>query len=175
MPARARRTRTATVAFVLGGGGHMGASEVGMLRALLERGIRPDLVLGASVGALNGAAVAADPSTTAVDLLEDIWANLGQDPVFDRLPFAGAANLVRTRTSLSSNRQIRELIARLPVDRIDQLQVPFQCVAASIERAAEHWFTSGPLEEAILASCAVPGLLPAVEIDGEHFIDGGIV
>ena len=153
----------------------MGASEVGMLRALLERDITPSLVLGTSVGALNGAAVAADPSPAAVDLLEDIWSSLGQDPVFDRLPFAGAANLVRTRTALSSNRQIRELIARLPVERIEELAVPFQCVAASIERAAEHWFTSGPLTDAILASCAVPGLLPSVEIDGEHFIDGGIV
>jgi len=164
------------VAFVLGGGGHMGAHEVGMLGALLERGVVPDLVVGTSVGALNGAAVAADPSTDTVDRLERAWVNLGQDPVFDRSPFAGAANLVRTRTHLYSNRPLRDLIDRaLPAKDFADLKVPFQCVAACIERAAEHWFTQGPLAEAILASAAVPGLLPAVEIGGEHFIDGGIV
>jgi NTE family protein len=55
------------------------------------------------------------------------------------------------------------------------LAVRFQCCAASIERAAEHWFTAGPLVEAVLASCAVPGLLPPVQVDGEHYVDGGIV
>ena len=164
------------MAFVLGGGGHMGAHEVGMLGALLERGVVPDLVVGTSVGTLNGAAVAADPSTDTVDRLERAWVNLGQDPVFDRSPFAGAANLVRTRTHLYSNRPLRDLIDRaLPAKDFADLKVPFQCVAACIERAAEHWFTQGPLAEAILASAAVPGLLPAVEIGGEHFIDGGIV
>ena len=53
--------------------------------------------------------------------------------------------------------------------------MPFQCVAASIERATAHWFSTGPLADAVLASCAVPGLLPPVEIDGEHFLDGGLV
>src|SRR3954466_6029673 len=111
-PAAGRpRTRKPKVAFVLGGGGHMGAHEVGMLRALLERGLKPDLVVGASVGALNGAAVAWDPSTEMVDRLERVWVGLGRDPVFDRLPFAGAANLVRSRTHLHSNRPLRDLIA----------------------------------------------------------------
>jgi len=154
----------------------MGTSEVGMLRALLERGVVPHLVLGTSVGALNGAAVAADPTPAAADLLEQVWNGLGQDPVFDRSPFAGAANLVRTRTHLHSNRPLRLLIERmLAAKTFADLRVPFQCVAACIERAAEHWFAEGPLTEAILASCAVPGLLPAVEIGGEHFVDGGIV
>jgi NTE family protein len=68
------------------------------------------------------------------------------------------------------------LIERLlPVQRFEDLKVPFQCVAASIERAAEHWFSEGPLVEAILASAALPGVLPVVEVDGEHFMDGGIV
>jgi NTE family protein len=61
------------------------------------------------------------------------------------------------------------------VTRIEELTLPFQCVAASIERAAEQWFTEGPLIDVLLASCAVPGILPPIAIDGEHFIDGGIV
>jgi NTE family protein len=61
------------------------------------------------------------------------------------------------------------------VQRVEDLEIPFQCVAASIERAAEHWFESGVLADVVLASCAVPGILPPVRIGDEHFIDGGIV
>ena len=164
------------VAFVLGGGGHLGAYEVGMLRALVEHGIVPDLVVGTSVGAFNGAAVAASPSLEAVDRLEEAWTRLDNSDVFSGSVFSGAANLVRTRTSVHSNEPLRKMLEELlPAKDFADLEVPFQCVAASIERAAEHWFSEGPLIEAILASSAVPGILPAVEIDGEHFIDGGIV
>lgn len=164
------------IAFVLGGGGRLGACEVGMLRALFERGIVPDLIVGTSIGALNGAAVAVAPTISTVDRLEGIWTTLDKSEVFSGKVLSGAANLVRTRTALQSNRPLRSLIERLlPATDFADLNVPFQCVAASIERAAEHWFSEGPLVDAILASCAVPGILPAVEIDDEHFIDGGVV
>ncbi|WP_368857768.1 patatin-like phospholipase family protein [Nonomuraea sp. MG754425] len=71
---------------------------------------------------------------------------------------------------------LREVLsATVKASRIEELAVPFQCVAASIERAAAHWFDGGPLVDAVLASCAVPGLLPPVVIGGEHFYDGGLV
>lgn len=163
------------MAFVLGGGGHLGAYEVGMLRALLERGILPDLVVGTSVGALNGAAVAAEPTQETVDRLQAVWPRLGKEGVFDSR-FGGAGTLLLKGTHLHSNEPLRRLIDRLlPVKTFEELAVPFQCVAASIERAAEHWFSEGPLADAILASAAVPGLLPPVRIGGEHFVDGGIV
>jgi NTE family protein len=147
-----------------------------MLRALLERDIRPNLVVGTSVGAINGVAVAAAPSTEALDRLQSIWRNLEKEQAFSGSLLAGAANLIRTRTHLHSNLPLRRLLERtLPVHRFEDLEVPFQCVAASIERAAEHWFTSGPLVDAILASAAVPGVLPPVAIGGEHFMDGGLV
>lgn len=164
------------MAFVLGGGGPLGAHEVGMLRALLEDGILPDLVVGTSVGALNGAAVAADPTLQSIDRLESVWLQLTRDDVFGGSVFSGAAQLMRSRTHLHSNVSLRRLIGRsLPVETFEELAIPFQCVAASIERAAEHWFSEGPLVEAILASSAVPGILPVVELGGEHFIDGGVV
>jgi NTE family protein len=84
--------------------------------------------------------------------------------------------LARSGTHLESFEKMRErLVEVLPAERIEDLATPFQCVAASIEKAAEHWFESGPLAEVILASCAVPGILPPVRIGDEHFIDGGIV
>ncbi|MFN2388835.1 MAG: patatin-like phospholipase family protein [Actinomycetota bacterium] len=146
-----------------------------MLRALLEAGIVPDLVLGTSIGAMNGAAVAADPRVATVDRLEAVWTRLDETKVFSGSAFSGAANLVRTRTSIHPNQPLRKLVEELLPPTFADLQVPFQCVAACIERAAEHWFTKGRLADAILASCAVPGILPAVALDGEHFIDGGVV
>jgi NTE family protein len=163
-------------AFVLGGGGQLGACEVGMLRSLFEAGITPDLILGTSVGAINGAVIAADPGIAAVDRLEKLWVGLGAAGVFDDSLLTRLGTAVRTRTHLHSNAGLRRrLEADLPVALIEQLAVPFQCVAASIERAAEHWFSTGPIADAVLASCAVPGLLPPVDVDGEHYLDGGLV
>jgi NTE family protein len=164
------------VAFVLGGGGHAGAAEVGMLHALLDRDVRPDLVVGTSVGALHGALVAAEPTTASVEKLEDAWKELAELGVLGRSWLTDAVSLLRSRTHVRSNTPLRRLAERmLGVTTFEELVVPFQCVAASIERFSEHWFSEGPLVDAILASAAVPGILPPVEIGGEHFIDGGIV
>ncbi|WP_347056957.1 patatin-like phospholipase family protein [Blastococcus sp. HT6-30] len=163
-------------AFVLGGGGVLGAAEVGMLRALVERGIRPDLVVGTSVGAINGALVAADPTPAGVDRLRGVWTDLTSRGVFAGSMLSRVGTLVRTRTHVHPREPLRDLLTEyLPVRTFGELPVPFQCVAASIERAAEHWFTDGALVDAVLASCAVPGLLPPVALDGEHFLDGGLV
>lgn len=164
------------VAFVLGGGGVLGASEVGMLRALFEAGVRPDLVCGTSVGAINGALVAADPGPAAVERLVELWQQLVSGDVFSGSLLVRTATLVRTRTHLHQPEPLRELLDQhLGGRRIEDLAVPFQCVAASIERATEHWFTTGPLVAAVRASCAVPGLFAPVQLGGEHFLDGGLV
>ena len=164
------------VAFVLGGGGGpLGAHEVGMLQALAERGIVPDLVLGTSIGAVNGAAIAADPSPAGVARLIETWTAIERSDVFDGSVLGRLATLARTRTHLHDSAPLRTLLAGALPARIEELAVPFQCVAASIERACEHWFTRGPLVDAVVASASVPGLLAPAEIDGEHFIDGGIV
>jgi NTE family protein len=147
-----------------------------MLHALLDRRVRPDLIVGTSVGALHGAMVAVDPSPSAAAKLEHAWTELSQLGVLGRSWLTDAVGLVRSRTHVRSNEPLRRLAERmLGVGTFEELAVPFQCVAASIERFSEHWFTKGPLVDAILASAAVPGILPPVEIDGEHFIDGGIV
>ncbi len=166
-----------TTAFVLGGGGVLGAVEVGMLRALLERGIVPDLVLGTSVGALNGAMVARQPEIAVIDRLTELWAATaqGRDVYGDR-PLRTVRRAVSTGTHIYSSGPLRHRLEEEFGDtRFEDLPVQFGVCAASIERAAEHWFTSGPIVPAILASAAVPGLLPPAEIDGEHFLDGGLV
>jgi NTE family protein len=164
------------VAFVLGGGGPLGAHEVGMLRALAERGVRPDIILGTSVGAINGALFAGDPTPAGVERLAELWREANLTDWSPGAVLRRAMTLARTGTHLQSLREMRNrLTAVLPVERVEELSTPFQCVAASIERAAEHWFDRGPLADVVLASRAVPGILPPVRIDGEHFIDGGIV
>jgi NTE family protein len=167
----------AGTAFVLGGGGGpFGAHEVGMLQALAERGVVPDVVLGTSVGAINGVAVAAEPGTGGTERLAGLWTELDRGEVFAGSILGRVATLARTRTHLHDGEPLRALLREaLPVSRIEDLPVRFQCVAASIEGAREHWFEDGPVVDAVLASAAVPGLLPPVEIGGEHFIDGGIV
>ncbi len=168
-------TSASRPAIVLGGGGIFGATQVGMLRALLEADIRPGLVVGTSVGAINGAAIAADPSMAGVENLAGLWASLVEAGMFAENVLARASTLARYRTHLYSPTPLRKLLnAHLP-DTFAELAVTFQCVAASIERARAHWFSSGSLTEAVMASAAVPGLLPPVVIDGEHFLDGGLV
>jgi NTE family protein len=164
------------VAFVLGGGGVLGAVEVGMLRALFRARIRPDLVIGTSIGAVNGALVAADPVEAVTDRLVRLWASPEASEVYGD-SVARQLRRFAARTHLHSPRPLRRLLERELGEgaTFADLKVPFQCCAASIERAAEHWFASGPVVDAVLASAAVPGLLPPAEIHGEHFVDGGIV
>jgi NTE family protein len=163
-------------AFVLGGGGMLGAAEVGMLRALLERAIVPDLIIGSSVGALNGAFIAADPTLASVGRMVEVWTGLSDRGVFGGSVFGQLSTLARHGTHLHANEGLRRLLDdNLGAIHFDDLAVRFECVAASIERASAHWFNAGPVTSAVLASCAVPGLLPPVEVDGEHFVDGGLV
>ncbi|CAA9376740.1 patatin-like phospholipase family protein [uncultured Nocardioides sp.] len=170
-----------TTAFVLGGGGVLGAAEVGMLRALLERDITPDLVLGTSVGALNGAMVARDPTLAVIERLAALWNDTARSrDVYGDRPLRTVRRVISTGTHVYSaaplSRRLREELGDVT---FEQLPVRLQVCAASIERAAEHWFSTGPVVDAVVASAAVPGLLPPARVvtaEGvEHFLDGGIV
>jgi NTE family protein len=164
-----------TTAFVLGGGGLLGAHEVGMLRALAEAGIRPDLIVGTSIGAINGVLVAADPAGGAARLSQ-MWQGDELRLAFSDRLWSRAARLMRSGTHLHSFEPLRRMLEQtLPGADFADLKLPFQCVAASIEHAAARWFSTGPVVPAVMASCAVPGLLPPVEIDGDHYFDGGLV
>lgn len=166
-----------TTAFVLGGGGVRGAVHVGMVRALLERGVRPDLVVGTSIGAINGAAVAADPSPAVVERMLEAWASPVAASVYGEPWYRQVGQLARSRTHVFDPGKLRTLIESTLGDHRDfaDLEVPLVVAAASIEGACEHWFDAGALVPAVLASASVPGALPPTEIDGEHFVDGGVV
>jgi NTE family protein len=165
-----------TTAFVLGGGGVLGAAEVGMLRALFEADVAPDLVLGTSVGALNGAMVARDPSLRVIERLTELWQDANTARAISDRPFRTVRRAMSTGTHLYSAAYMQtRLVDEFGTIRFEDLAVRLQVCAASIERASEHWFTSGPLVEAIMASAAVPGLLPPAKVGDEHFLDGGIV
>jgi NTE family protein len=168
--------REELTAYVLGGGGALGSSEVGMVRALAEHGIRPDLVLGTSIGALNGAFIAADPGVEGVERLAAVWEAVVRDGVFLDNPVRQAARVARYRTHLLSNAPLRHVLETyLPVARFEDLDVAFQCVAACIEDASGRWFSTGEIADPVIASCSVPGLFPPVLIEDRHYLDGGLV
>lgn len=164
-----------TTAFVLGGGGILGDAEVGQALALSEAGIRPDVICGTSIGAINGAYLAMDPSPEGTERLADLWMRLTDDAVFGGSLRERLAHLARTRTALHDPRRLRDLIADPLPDSFEELAVPFHCVAACVETASAQWFSTGELVTPVLASCAVPGLFPTVVIDGLHYMDGGLV
>ncbi len=169
-------TRSPHVAFVLGGGGRWGAVEVGMLRALVNAGILPDLIVGASIGAFNGAVFAADPTSSGIETLDRLWAEVATSDLLGANVIDRVRSAARLRVAIQDPQPLRDMLEHtLSARTFDELAVEFQCVGASIERAAEHWFSEGSLIDALLASSAVPTLFPPVEIDGEHFYDGGLV
>lgn len=166
-----RRNR---VAFVLSGGGNLGALQVGMLRALTEHGVVPDIVLGCSVGAMNGAAYAASPDVDGVARLVEHWRGAGEAVMpSSRMP--SMVQMIRKGESLHSNDGLRRGLELLigPTRRFEDLSVPFECVAAEVDTAEEKWFDSGYVVPAVLASSALPAVFPAVSIEGRRYIDGG--
>jgi NTE family protein len=163
-------------AIVLGGGGALGAVQVGMLRALVEFGVRPDLVLGTSVGALNGAVLAASPLAEVADRLDALWRSPDAQAIFAAGVLSRMREFARSGVAAHSAAPLRRaLTAVLGEQRIEDLPVRFACCAARIEDASEHWFDHGPVVDAVLASTAVPGLLPPAVVDGGHYLDGGLV
>lgn len=169
-----RRWRTA---FVLSGGGNLGSIQVGMLKALSERGIVPDVVLGCSVGALNGAGFALDPTARGVRRLEDHWRDSTSHTLMPSSRIPSAVQLLRKGFSLHSNDGVRSSLESLlgAQRRFDELVLPFQCVAAEVDSAVEKWFDDGELIPSILASAALPAVYPPVVIDGVRYVDGGVI
>ncbi|WP_344217120.1 patatin-like phospholipase family protein [Kribbella sancticallisti] len=156
------------MAVVVGGGGVLGAAHVGVGYALEQRGFVPDLIVGTSVGALTGAIAAAHPDRAA-PWLDHVWTHLRRREVY---PFG----FLSSRSAIFSDRGLRRLIARagLP-SRIEELPIPFTAVAMDLVTGAEVLIDHGDLEAALLASAAIPGVLPPVIHEDRTLVDGGMV
>jgi NTE family protein len=164
-------------AFVLGGGGNLGAIQVGQLRALLERDIVPDAVVGCSVGALNGAAIAGNPTLDEANRIATVWKALSRSDIFSSTRRShGPLAFIRNGVSAYTDQGLRKLIQQmLSFDSFDEATARFSVVATSLRSGIEHWFEKGELLGPLLASTALPGAFPPVDIDGELYIDGGVV
>lgn len=162
------------LAFVLSGGGAYGATQVGMLRALAEAGVVPELVVGASVGALNGVVVAAH-ADDAADRLADVWRRINRRTIFGGGSVRAVATLLRTRSSLCQPDLLAGLIGEhIEHETFEGLPVPFAAVATDLFTGEPELLSTGKIGPALLASAAIPGVFPRVEIDGRHYVDGGV-
>ncbi|HYU40084.1 MAG TPA: patatin-like phospholipase family protein [Acidimicrobiia bacterium] len=175
-PPRLRPPERPRTAFVLSGGGNQGVSQVGMLRALLERGIEPDVVIGTSAGALNGAALATHPTLAGVEQLADVWLSIRSGEVFPGSKLARAWNVLRRDDHLFTNDGLRAVIERArAAPTFAELAVPLRVIATDLDTGDEVVLACGPVEPALLASTALPGLFPPIEHDGRLLVDGAIV
>lgn len=163
-----------TTAFVLAGGGSLGAVEVGMLRALAAAGVRPDLIVGASAGAINGAHFAGDPSVAGVAKLEQIWRHVNRRDVMP-LGWRDLLRIALHRDYMVDPSGLRRLLERhLGYRRLEDAALPVHVVATDRLLGTEVVISSGPVVDAVRASTAIPGVFPPVTIDGRELIDGGV-
>jgi NTE family protein len=176
MVGSSQRRPSPEVAFVLPGGGSAGAAQVGVLRSLLEAGIWPDVLVGCSVGALNAAFFAVDPTLEQVDRMEALWRGLSRDTVFGTRRTGVVARVLTHRDHLWSPRALRDLIARnCPVEDLADLGLPVEVVTTDIDNAVARWWRSGQASEILYASACLPGLLPPAMLDGHRHVDGGVL
>jgi NTE family protein len=161
-------------AFVLAGGGSLGAVEAGMLRALIEHGEKADFVVGASAGAFNGAYFAAEPTQAGVAKLEAIWRGLKREHIFP-FSFRNLFGFLWRRDYLVESHGLRRLLeGNLPYKRLEQAAIPIHVVATDLITGNEVLLSSGSAVDAALASAAIPGVFPSVLINGRELVDGGV-
>lgn len=165
---------TTKTAFVLAGGGSLGAVQVGMLKALMVHGVRPDLVVGASAGAINGAYLAGRPDRAGMADLERLWVATRRHDIFPLTLRRLARVLVRRNHLLEPDGLLALLERHLPYQRLEQASVPIHIVTTDFLSGEMHVISTGPAAQAVVASCAIPAIFPSVAVDRRHLADGGI-
>lgn len=169
--------RRRRLAVVLSGGAMLGAFQVGVIEALCAAGIVPDLVVGTSVGAVNGVFWAFHPGEDAARRLLDIWLTVDDKVLFPEAPLAVLHRLLRGGPHVTTQAGIQRLIASQLPERalLEEAAVPLVLVATDAESGERVALRSGPVWPALLASTAIPGLFPPVEVAGRRLVDGGVV
>ena len=166
------RSRTA---FVFAGGSSLGAVQVGMLKALLNHGFEADLVVGSSVGAINAAYFAGNPTLEGLTRLEAIWRGLRRSDVFPVPTLRDLMGLFSQRGYLVEPTALAQLLERhFSYDRLENTRLPCHIIATDLLAGIELRISTGPVIKALLASAAIPGVFPAVRLDGRYVVDGGV-
>jgi NTE family protein len=164
----------ARTAFVLAGGGSFGAVQVGMLRELIAHGVAADLVVGSSVGAINGAYLAGAPAPEGVARLESIWRGLRRSEVFP-VTWRSLIGLVARRDFVIDPCGLRRLLEEnLPCQELERTRLPLHVVATDLLGGGAVRLSAGSVVDAVLASCAIPAAFPPVRIGGRYLIDGAV-
>lgn len=163
-------------AFVFSGGGSLGSVQVGILHALVEAGIEPDLVVGASVGAINAAWMADNPGPRGVERLEQIWLGIRRNQIFPTRPLTGFLGFIGQRSSFLAVDGLRRLIReQVTVDALEHTAIPLKVVAADLSTGMEVVLDHGDPVRSLLASAAIPGVFPPVEMNDRILVDGGVL
>ncbi len=161
-------------AFVLAGGGSLGAVQVGMLAELIAAGVRPDMIVGVSAGALNGAFLAFDPSRDMVERMAALWARMTTRQVLG-FSWRSLLGLCGLRDHIASTNGLQSLLRReLPYRTFAQAAVPLHVICADLVTGEQVIISAGDVCTAILASTAIPGIFPPVAFEGRLLIDGAV-
>jgi NTE family protein len=161
---------------VLSGGASLGAIQVGMLHALYERGIAPDVIVGTSAGAMNGAFIASRPQTVqTADALAAVWRDLRRGQVFPLNPLTGLLGFLGARDHLVPASGLRKLIARnVHCETLEEMPIPLHVVAVDVISGEELRLSHGQVVDAVLASVAIPGVVAPVRWEDRTLMDGGV-
>ncbi|TFH29577.1 MAG: patatin-like phospholipase family protein [Promethearchaeota archaeon] len=163
-------------AFVFSGGSSLGAMEVGMLKALVEAGVKPDFVVGTSVGALNATYFAFHPNLEGVMELEKIWLAIRSHQIFPVSAKNSVRGLLQKQNYLVDPKGLISLLEEmLPTKELESAQIPVHVVATDVNTGEEIVFSEGNAIPILTASAAIPMIYPPVNIDHHELIDGGVV
>jgi NTE family protein len=164
-----------TTAFALGGGASLGAIQAGMVEVLIGAGIQPDLIVGSSVGALNGAWLASHTGLEGAAMLRDVWLSVRRRDIFPFSPLRIVRGLCGFADhTVSSAPLARWMSVRAPFFQLEQAAIPLHVVATDLLSGSPVVLSTGDVIEALLASSAIPGVFPPVEINGRVLVDGGL-
>ena len=163
--------------FVFSGGAVRGAAQIGMLKALCEKGIKPDAIVGVSIGALNGFWFACNPTLERVNELETLWQDIVEDPPISGNVLRRITSILRGKPSFDTGEKLRFFLEEnVPSEDLRETEIPFHLGTTSASTCLIKWWDNGPSVDLLLASAALPGLLPAVHLgDNGYHLDGGVV
>ncbi|MGB6351116.1 MAG: patatin-like phospholipase family protein [Pseudolabrys sp.] len=161
-------------ALVLAGGGSFGAIQAGMLHSLATHGIAADMVVGSSVGSLNGAYYAGDPTLEGIERLEAIWRGLRRRDVFP-VGLAAVLGFLARRNFLVEPGGLRALIeTNLSYRNLEDAKIPVHIVATDILTGGTVVLSKGSAAQAIIASASIPVVFPPVRFEGAYLVDGAV-